>query len=64
VKQLSRERMRASRFEIVGLRLLLAASAAGRAALAQAPSYGDPSLPLAPKLLAEFVAFVKEVKKK
>lgn len=30
----------------------------------QAASYGDPSLPVAPKLLAEFVAFVKGVKKK
>ena len=30
----------------------------------QAASYGDPSLPVAPKLLAEFAAFVRGVKKK
>jgi pimeloyl-ACP methyl ester carboxylesterase len=30
----------------------------------QAPSYSDPSLPVAPRFLAEFVAFVKGVKKK
>jgi pimeloyl-ACP methyl ester carboxylesterase len=30
----------------------------------QMASYGDPSLPVAPKLLAEFVAFVKGVKKR
>jgi hypothetical protein len=30
----------------------------------QLASYGDPSLPLAPKFLAEFVAFVKGIKKK
>jgi hypothetical protein len=70
VKEFSRGRMRASGLEIVGLLLLLVEGMNHVLKLTpadpkkQLASYGYPSLRLAPKLPAEFVAFVKGVKRK